>query len=315
MTKLLKKKIHSHHFGCARCTVMQVLIIIGALSILVGPWRFNKCDFSVTFGLRENIVFPYRCMGVFDLQGFNDPSGICFHSKRRTLFIVGNSGEIGEMTTQGQWIKRKRGEVKWDFEGITHDPATGYLYIVEEGADRIWELNPETLDVIRRFTVPRKLDGQTVMASSGQGLEGITFIPDRRHPEGGTFYVANQSFDLDNGEDISAIFELDVPLRSKRSGVQIRSHSRPGIIDLSGLYYDRHFNCILAISDSTNTVLEYSREHVMVQMLAFPGDDQEGITVDDQRHVYIAQDSGGILKLKWLRDEKGPKLTRDIHLL
>ncbi len=294
---------------------MQFLIIIAALYISVGPWRFSTCDFSVTFGLHDNIVFPYRCVGVLNLQGFNDPSGICFHSQRRTLFIVGNSGEIGEMTTQGQWIKRKRDEVKWDFEGITHDPATGYLYIVEEGEDRIWELDPETLDVTRRFSVPRKLDGQTVMASSGQGLEGITFIPDHRHPEGGTFYVANQSFDLDNGEDISAIFELDVPLRSKRSGVRIRSHSRPGIIDLSGLYYDSHCNCILAISDSTNTVLEYSREHVMVQMLAFPGDDQEGITADDQGYVYIAQDSGGILKLKWLRDEKGLKLTRDNHLL
>ena len=108
---------------------------------------------------------------------------------------------------------------------------------------------------------------------------------------------------------------MDVPLRSKRSGVRIRSHSRPGIIDLSGLYYDSHCNCILVISDSTNTVLEYSREHVMVQMLAFPGDDQEGITADDQGYVYIAQDSGGILKLKWLRDEKGLKLTRDNHLL
>ena len=272
------------------------------------------CDLAVMFGLRENILFPYRCAGVIDLQEFSDPSGICFHSKRRTLFVVGNSGDIGEMTTQGQWVNRKHWEVKWDFEGITHDPATGYLYIVEEGEDRIWELDPETLDVNRRFFVPRKLNGQTVMDPSGQGLEGITFIPDRRHPEGGTFYVANQSFDLDNDKDISAIFELDVPVRSKRSEVRIISHSRPGIIDLAGLYYDSHSNCILAISDSTNTILEYSRDHMTVQRLAFPGIDQEGIAADGQGHLYVAQDSGGILKLKWLRDEKGRRLTRDSYL-
>jgi uncharacterized protein YjiK len=153
------------------------------------------------------------------------------------------------------------------------------------------------------------------MDSSGQGLEGITFIPDRRHPEGGTFYVANQSFDLDNGKDISAIFELDVPLRSKRSDVRIISHFRPGIIDLSGLYYDSASNCILAISDSTNTILEYSREHMIVQRLSLPGSDQEGLAADGQGYLYVAQDSGGILKLKWLRDEKGRRLTRDNHLL
>ena len=35
---------------------------------------------------------------------------------------------------------------------------------------------------------------------------------------------------------------------------------------------------------------------------AFPGDNQEGITADPNGFLYIAQDSGGILKLKWLRE-------------
>ena len=32
----------------------------------------------------------------------------------------------------------------------------------------------------------------------------------------------------------------------------------------------------------------------------FPCADPEGITADDTGHIYIAQDSGGVIKIKWM---------------
>jgi myo-inositol-hexaphosphate 3-phosphohydrolase len=36
---------------------------------------------------------------------------------------------------------------------------------------------------------------------------------------------------------------------------------------------------------------------------AFPGDNQEGMAVDEEGFLYIAQDSGGIIKTKWDRQQ------------
>ena len=145
----------------------------------------------------RSIVFPFQYIGNIDKahldKPYYQPSGICFHSKRGTLFVVGNLGEVCEMRTDGTVIKEKRIK-RADFEGITHDPSTGLL---------------------------------------------------------------------------------------------------------SGLYFDRATGHLYVISDSTNTIFEFTRTGTLLSGHAFPGDNQEGITVDDQGFLYIAQDSGGILKIKW----------------
>ena len=75
----------------------------------------------------------------------------------------------------------------------------------------------------------------------------------------------------------------------------------PRVIDISGLYYDASRDLIYAISDSHNALLEITPSGETMRAYAFPGDNQEGITVDPDGYVYIAQDSGGIVKLKWRR--------------
>lgn len=246
-------------------------------------------------------VFPHERVGNIDQIRFNEPSGICFHTKRGTLFVVGDAGEVCEIETDGKLVKQK-----WirraDFEGITHDPGTGLLYIAVEGAERIIEMDPETFTTLREFQVPRKVGERTLLKAGGQGIEAITFVPDPRHPEGGTFYVANQCFQLDNTDDVSVLLELEVPLKSEAGEVKVLRCFEPRIIDLSGLYYDASSDHLFVLSDATDAIMEYSRDHRLLHTWAFPGDNQEGITVDADGFLYIAQDSGGIIKLKWLRE-------------
>ncbi|MCD6336441.1 MAG: SdiA-regulated domain-containing protein [Candidatus Latescibacteria bacterium] len=248
-----------------------------------------------------DIPFPYQWVGNIDQAHFNEPSGIVFHPGRGTLFVVGDEGDVCEIQKDGTLIKQKRIRHA-DFEGITFDPSTGLLYIAIEGEEKIIELDPEDFSVLREFPVERIFQGAVVLKSGGQGIEAISFVPDPKHPQGGTFYVANQGFDLEDKKDPSAIFEVEAPLKSGASGDLtakiVRSFSI-GVIDLAGSHYDRASDLIYVISDVTNTFFEITRTGKVLRAYAFPGDNQEGITVDDEGFVYIAQDSGGIIKVKW----------------
>lgn len=247
-----------------------------------------------------SIVFPSRWVGNIDKVDFNEPSGLCWHSGRQTLFVVGDDGDIAELKADGTQIKQKRIR-KADFEGITHDPSTGLLYVAVEGEESIIEIDPDTFAVLREFQLPRTFEGTTVLHEGGQGIEGITFVPDAAHPHGGVFHVANQAFDGGEPGDLSAIFRVELPLRGDGDGAKILGYSVPGVIDLAGLHYDAGSDHLFVISDAANVMLELTRGGTLVGSWALPGDNQEGITADGEGFIYFAQDSGGIIKLEWLR--------------
>ena len=270
---------------------MVVLIIIGG-SVL----HAEELD-------PTDILFPYEWVGDIDQIDFAEPSGIVYHSQRKTLFVVGDRGDVCEMKKDGILIQQKHIRDA-DFEGITFDPSSNLLYIAIEGEEKIAEINPDNLEVTREFTIERTFQGNAVLKTGGEGIEALTFVPDSNHPEGGTFFVANQSFDHGNHEDISAIFEVAVPLKTSTvsdATVKITRFFSLGVIDLSGLHYDEIANCLYVISDATNTLFEVTLDGSILKSYAFPGDNQEGVTVDDEGHIYIAQDTGGIIKLKWIK--------------
>ena len=258
----------------------------------------NGCDPKDTL---QTIVFQNKWIGNIDKLEMNEPSGICFHSRRGTLFLVGDEGYLCEIKLDGSPIKEKIIREGADFEGVTFDPATGLLYIAVEENEQVLEVDPGTFAILRQFEVPREFEGRVRLEAGGEGIEGITFVPDTNHGEGGFFYVANQSYSLSNERDLSAVFSLELPLRSKTAKPRLTGYFEPGIIDLAGLHYDAETDRLLVVSDSPNILLEYSREHTLLNVYAFPGDNQEGIAVDPDGYMYIAQDSGGILKMKWRR--------------
>jgi len=248
-------------------------------------------------------ILPCEWVGDIDRLKFNEPSGICFHRGRGTLFVVGDEGDLCEIKTDGTPIRQKHLRDA-DFEGITHDPATGLLYIAVEREEAILEFDPNSFKVKRTFRIPRSVDGRMLMKASHDGIEAITFVPDPDHAEGGTFYFSNQSFDPSVRDDISGIFELELPLRSgKRGGVdgRILRYLEVDVIDLSGMCYDPETGHLYVISDATNALLEYTREWELVGSWAFPGNDQEGIAFDGAGTFYVAQDSGGVIKFRWNR--------------
>jgi uncharacterized protein YjiK len=228
-----------------------------------------------------------------------EPSGIAYHPGRRTLFVVSDQGEVVEIRPNGGIVSRAT--VGGDLEGATIDPATGLLYVVIEGEDVILEIDPESKTILRRFAVDRACRGDPAFlrksAPYDNGLESLAFVPDPRHPEGGTFYAGNQ-------EDPSCLMELSVPVRSA-SGTEawatIVRALGTDLQDPSGMYFDAETRLLNIVCDAPNLLLEVRLDGTIARCYAFPGNDQEGVCRDPEGFIYIAQDSGGILKLKDLR--------------
>lgn len=250
--------------------------------------------------------FPYERVENIDRVEFKEPSGIVFHPGRGTLFVVGDGGDLGEFGTDGAPV-RQRHLADADFEGITVDPGTGLLYIVVEGEEKILEVDPERMGIRRTFAVGRSVAGKVVLAKGGQGLEGITFAPAADHPEGGVFYIANQAFELVEEGDVSAVCEVELPLKSSSQGgnVELSRCFTPEVVDLSGLQYDSARDLLYVISDKMNLLLELSRTGEVLDTFVLPEKDQEGITFDADGFLYIACDSGGIIKYQ-LKSETEP---------
>lgn len=276
---------------------LHILLVL-LLTLLAGCAFFSETDVDPL-----DIPFPYEQVGNIDPVHFNEPSGIVFHPQRGTLFVVGDEGDIGEMQPDGTLVKQARVRDA-DFEGVTCDPSTGLLYVAIEGAEKILEMDPEDLKVIREFAIELIFEGTTLLDPRGEGFEAIAFVPDSNHPEGGTFYLANQSLDLDGMKDPSIIVKVEVPLRSSPARdltAKIIRYFSLGGIDLSGFHYDRGSDHLYIISDTTDTFLEVTRTGKVLRSYTLPGEDQEGITVDGEGFLYIAQDSGGVIKWRGQR--------------
>ena len=263
------------------------------------------CYFCVVVGLSYNLagadplelIFPYDYKGNIDKVKFNEPSGLVFHPARGTIFAVGDGGDLCEIRTDGTVVKNVH-HSEADYEGITCDPATGLLYVAVEGKEQIIELDPEDFALRRTFQLNRVVAGKAVLKEGGQGIEGIAFVPDAEHPEGGFFYVVNQGIELAAEEDLSAVCEVVLPLRSSSKGatVSIQRYFEPGFIDVYGLHYDANNDVLILIGDAVNGIFYARRSGELLAGHALPGDNQEGIAVDADGNLYIAQDSGGIIK-------------------
>jgi DNA-binding beta-propeller fold protein YncE len=274
---------------------MKAFVLFGLLVVFLGscarprsaPDIRYPCEWPGSPGFTGNI----------DKQGILQPSGICFYPARKTFFVISDEGEIFEMRTDGTAVFSQK--VPGDLEDVTVDPRTGLLYIVVEGEDVILEFDPDKPAVTRRFAVNRAFQGdpnflQKQTDRYDNGIESLVFVPDDGHPEGGTFYAGNQ-------EDPPCIMELFVPLRTGGGDAPEARILRVlpfKMDDPSGLAYDPLKKHLYAVSDADNIFVEITLEGKLVREYAFPGNDQEGFAWDDEGYLYIAQDSGGIIKLK-----------------
>jgi uncharacterized protein YjiK len=282
-----------------RYFLLIVLILVISCSQSENSYTISSSQSEYLYTIR----FPYTWQGPpgfggdIDQQNFVEPSGICFHPLRKTLFVVSDEGEIAEIKTDGTPVFNKK--IPGDLEGLTVNPQSGLLYVIVEGDDIILEFDPDKKEVTRKFPLNREYDGnpnyiQKQEKEYDNGLEAIAFVLDEEHPEGGTFYVGNQW-------DPSCIMEVFVPLKTsqaKTAEARIMRVLTRKIPDPAAMYYDSKTGLLNVVSDADNILVEINLDGKLINAYAFTGNDQEGLTRDDEGYLYIAQDLGGIIKIK-----------------
>ena len=279
--------------------VLLIILIIGISGILV--YSLVRMEQSKTQQTAESrpIDLPYNWIGDITKDRMAEPSGITYHPTRKSLFVADDSGIVYEISLNGARIQAK-GVNELDIEGITVDPATGMLYTAVEDDETIIEIEPETLTIQREFRIAREFKGEQLLKKGGMGIEAIAFVQDASHPEGGTFWVGNQSFSLKERDEPSVVCEVVVPLRTaterKSEGTIINAY-KMNFIDISGLAYDSQDDRLVLISDTTNLLVEINRQGTILSKYLLPGDEQEGVTLDGLGYMYIAQESGEVIKL------------------
>ena len=217
-------------------------------------------------------------------------SGIVFHPQRETFFGVGDKGHVSEFESGGILVKQERVRKGADFEGITYNPTTRLLYVAVEGDEVILEIDPNNLQVVRDIPIDRVFDGRVLLDPKGNGVEGITFVPSSGRAIGGTFYLVNQSNNL-GGKDPSIVFEVEIVDSETETKARIVRYFGLGFTDLSGIQYDPSSRQLLVLSDDNDLLIEVSMSGQVRQVYPLPGESQEGIALDEDGFLYIAQDS------------------------
>jgi len=229
-------------------------------------------------------------------NNLSEPSGIVFHETRNTLYVVEDEGDVVEVALDGTTLDRERIR-QADFEGITVDPATGLLYIVIEGESLVLEVAPGNFDVEEEYAIDWTLNGSSVVGAENIAIEAITFKPDSQHPQGGVFYLANKNSFIDDPDNPSAIFEVELPIRDKSNGTTGRVISNIPLQfgSVSGLHYDAANNGFLAVSDNRNSIFSLELSGTIRSCYRIPGTQQEGITFDTTGSAYVVDDAGGVI--------------------
>lgn len=224
------------------------------------------------------------------LADFPEPSGIVWHPSRRSLFLVGDEGDIGELSLDGRLLRKQH--VGGDLEGITVDPSSGLLYVVREEHEVILELDPDDFSVLRRFTIDRTWKNDPdYLKRGGDGVEGLTFVPDTAAPEGGRFWVVNQY-------DPPVLVELDIPLHSSRAKYETARIRRAIPVDsapLSEVTWDAGARRFLVLSALWKRVSILDPDGNQERSVHIPGFLTEGLALMPDGRFAIAQDSGGVV--------------------
>jgi hypothetical protein len=212
-----------------------------------------------------------------------EPSGIIWHNRLQSLFVIWDNGYVTQMDTSGNIIHATT-YVGGDLEGITVvDDQSNFIYLLVEYPQKIVEY-----DISKWATTGKSWTLQGMTGNSASGAEALTYNKDK-----GVFYVGSQY----DGQ----IYVYDIDLNTSGSPSYSYKISTGIGFDSSGVYYLADTKRTYAIFDSSNFIQEYDSNENLVTQYNLPGNDQEGVALlpncsTNKATIFIAQDSGAVMK-------------------
>jgi uncharacterized protein YjiK len=214
-----------------------------------------------------------------------EASGICFSKTSNTLYVASDEGTVYEISKAGK-VLRKQYLGNYDLEGVACDDKNHELLFAYEGEDSVIRVNPKTLKVTSINQVRRVFQKNMILKKDKRhGLEGITQV-------NGTLFLSNQSHHFKPMIDPSVIVETK---NINKNILPIERLLQPKHVDISGLDY--HGGFLYMVSDTEDLLMKYDlKNNKEVATVKLPAYAQEGIALDNENNIYIANDNGSVLK-------------------
>lgn len=247
--------------------------------------------------------------GFAELVEVPEPSGLCYHPGRDTLFIVDDGGLLADgVTARPAAIHElylhaavlQSTELGDDLEGVCYCSADGMLYAIDEINERLYIVDPEGLALVAEYQVSRYLNGEEVLTHGGNGFEGIEYIADDGAGGGDYFLLLNQ----DDPHCLVRIERADIIAAGDEMAVPLTGFWLLAPINLGELHYATDSRELWVVHSWMNIteILNIATLDVL-RWEVCPGAAQEAVAIDGQGRSWIGYDLGGISRYVWQGSE------------
>ncbi len=206
-----------------------------------------------------------------------EASGISYCSNSDTLIVANDEGWYYEITTDGDIVtKRRIGD--YDLEGVVCEEDR-FVFAIEDRGVLIVDRKTQKVKVL---DIDSDYRGKKLkLFDKKSGIEGIAKVDD-------LYYLSKQA--KKKNDSFIVVVKLD---RYHNKIVDMIKHKIP---DTAGLDY--YNGSLYMVSDKKDLLVRYDlkQKKIMCKM-KLPKSAQEGIAFDE-KHLYIADDDGQVLKYK-----------------
>lgn len=220
-----------------------------------------------------------------------NPSGLCYHPARGTLFAVGENGEIAEMTLDGRTLQKSH--IAADFEAITDD-AEGFLLAVDEAGNKILKINPDGLELMAQYSIEADEAVELKPLAGNDGLEGLCFM---RINGSGRLFAVNES-------DPPLLLEMALEPGAEAGqgrAVIVDSHKIDvkDLGELAMLESKGDQPRLIVLSKDSGELVEIDLDGQVLRRVNLDGEDQEAVAVGPGGVVFHSGRNQRLMTMHW----------------
>ena len=238
------------------------------------------------------------------VAGLREASGIAWHPARGRLFAVGDRGTLAEIDRAGAVVAMHH--VGGNLEDVTVHGPSGRLVLLAEKKGELVVWDPASASETARFA----LDVAGVLgrepADRNQGFEGIVFRAEAGRPGGGVFHLVHQR---KPARLVTIAFDPTGPARTLGAADVLARHALKPHEDLTAVTWSDTLGRLLVIAESADRLLVVSPDGTIDAELPVPGEQQEGLALDPEGALWVADERRGLLRLPGASSALGAALA------
>jgi uncharacterized protein YjiK len=226
----------------------------------------------------------------FAVAGVREPSGVAWHPRLSRLFVVGDEGTLAAVDAAGRTLHTST--IGGNLEDVTVHGPSGLLVLLAEARGELIAWDPEA----RRETGRWQLDTAALLgrppADRRQGFEGLFFQAGGAGPGGGVFHLVHQR---GPAAVIAIAFDPSKPGGTLGRDALVRRWPDPRANDLTAITYVPALDRMFVIAEASDRLLSFRPDGAPAGEVHLPGMQQEGLCVDGQGRLWVADDRAGSL--------------------